>query len=105
MDDLTAEALLWGVESGYHDVFGSWHETNTETQRRLIAALSRGREQPPELAPAAEPIRACQGDGRRYWVLAVQLYALRSRRNWGQISAISPGSLISRHRAGPLVLG
>ena len=26
---------------------------------------------------------AYQGDGRRAWLLAVQLYAVRSRRNWG----------------------
>ena len=83
MDDLAAKAGLWGVESGYHDVFGNWHGTSAETQRRLIAALSHGRERPPKLAAAGEPIRAFQGDGGRYWVLAVQLYALRSRRNWG----------------------
>ena len=28
-------------------------------------------------------MRAYQGEGRRLWALAVQLYALRSRRNWG----------------------
>jgi len=83
MDDLAAKARLWGVENGYHDVFGNWHDASAETQQRLIAELSRGRERPPEVAPAAEPIRAFQGDGLRYWVLAIQLYALRSRRNWG----------------------
>ena len=83
MDDLAAQAGLWGVENGYHDVFGRWHEASAETQRRLVAALSQGLDRPPEIAPAGEPIRAFQGDGRRYWVLAVQLYALRSRRNWG----------------------
>src|SRR5262245_20781119 len=83
MDDLAAKARLWGVESGYHDVFGRWHETGAETPRRLIEALSRGRMRPPKSARAGEPILAFQGDGRRYWALAVQLYALRSRRNWG----------------------
>ena len=83
MDDLTAQAGLWGVVNGYHDVFGRWHETNAETQRSLVAALSHGLDRPPEIAPAGEAIRAFQGDGRRYWVLAVQLYALHSRRNWG----------------------
>ena len=83
MDDLTAEAGLWGVENGYHDVFGRWHETSAEVRRRLVAALSHGLDRPPEIEPAGETIRAFQGDGRRYWVLAVQLYALRSRRNWG----------------------
>ncbi|MGZ5803680.1 MAG: 4-alpha-glucanotransferase [Rhizomicrobium sp.] len=83
MEDLTAEARLWGLETGYHDVFGQWRAPSAETQRRLIAALSHGYERPPDIAPVGEPIRAFQGDGRRYWVLAVQLYAVRSRRNWG----------------------
>ena len=83
MDDLTAEARRWGVENGYYDVFGRWHEASAETQRRLVAALSRTRGQPPELTPVPEPVRVFQGDGRRHWVLSVQLYALRSRRNWG----------------------
>src|SRR5215467_938709 len=83
MDDLTAEAGLWGVENGYHDVFGRWQETSAEVRRRLVAALSHGLDRPPEIEPAGETIRAFQGDGRRYWLLAVQLYALRSRRNWG----------------------
>jgi len=83
MDDLAAKAGLWGVENGYHDVFGNWHGASAETQRQLIAALSRGLERPPEIAPVSERIRAFQGDGRRYWALGVQLYALRSHRNWG----------------------
>ncbi|MGC1879671.1 MAG: 4-alpha-glucanotransferase [Pseudolabrys sp.] len=83
MDDLAAEARRWGVENGYHDVFGRWHEASAETQRRLVAALSKTRGQPPELTAVPEPVRAFQGDGRRHWALAVQLYALRSRRNWG----------------------
>jgi 4-alpha-glucanotransferase len=83
MDDLAAEARRWGVENGYHDVFGRWHEASAETQRRLVAALSKTRGQPPELSAVPEPVRAFQGDGRRHWALAVQLYALRSRRNWG----------------------
>ncbi|MFZ1209760.1 MAG: 4-alpha-glucanotransferase, partial [Pseudolabrys sp.] len=83
MDDLAAEARRWGVENGYHDVFGRWHEASAETQRRLVAALSKTRGQPSELTAVPEPVRAFQGDGRRHWALAVQLYALRSRRNWG----------------------
>src|SRR5262249_29475208 len=54
-----------------------------ETQRRMVDVLSRGRARPPRVVPAGEPFHAFQGDGRRYWALAVQLYALRSRRNWG----------------------
>jgi 4-alpha-glucanotransferase len=84
MNDLTAEAQIWGVEPGYHDVFGRWHAASDETQRRLIAALSRGKAQPGPFAPALQTGRvAFQGDGRRYWLLALQLYMLRSDRNWG----------------------
>lgn len=83
MDDLTAEAEQWGVESGYFDIFGRWHVPSAETRRRLVAALSRGPAGPADAAQPGNLIRAFQGDGRRYWVLAVQLYALRSRRNWG----------------------
>jgi 4-alpha-glucanotransferase len=85
MNDLAATAEHWGVEQGYHDVFGHWHAASPETLARLIAALSAGREQPPQPAGAAAPevLRAFQGDGQRRWALAVQLYALRSQRNWG----------------------
>jgi 4-alpha-glucanotransferase len=83
MDHLAAESQLWGVENGYFDVFGQWRAASPETQRRLTEALADDYARPPEVAPVPEPLRAFQGDGRRYWVLAVQLYALRSRRNWG----------------------
>ncbi|HET9717398.1 MAG TPA: 4-alpha-glucanotransferase [Pseudolabrys sp.] len=83
MDDFSATPESWGIEAGYHDVFGSWHATSGETQERLLEILSQGQERPPEPAAIPEPIRAFQGDGRRTWALAVQLYAVRSRRNWG----------------------
>jgi 4-alpha-glucanotransferase len=82
MSDL-AEAERWGVEREYYDVFGKRYETTPETRARLIAAMAQGAAEPRPIEPAAEPIRAYQGDGRRLWALAVQLYALRSRRNWG----------------------
>src|SRR5262249_22983040 len=83
MDDLKAEARLWGVEDGYFDVCGRWHEPSEETRRLLVGALSGEHVCPASPPPIGEPIQAFQGDGRRYWLLAVQLYALRSRRNWG----------------------
>jgi 4-alpha-glucanotransferase len=49
---------------------------------RLVAAVSAGRERPVPFDRCA-PQRAFQGDGRRLWGIAVQLYALRSCRNWG----------------------
>lgn len=84
MDDLTAKAERWGIEPGYFDVFGGWHPVPRETLDRLIAALSAGGEPPQPASIAGDHLQAFQGNGRRWlWALAVQLYAVRSRRNWG----------------------
>jgi len=83
MNDLAAAARHWGIESEYYDVFGRRYSASPETLTRLIAAISAGCAEPRVLNAPAEPLRAYQGDGRRAWALAVQLYALRSRRNWG----------------------
>lgn len=83
MNDLAAEARIWGIEPGYHDVFGRWHAASDETQRRLIRALSQNKNRPRQFSAPGQMLRAFQGDGRRYWLLAVQLYTLRSSRNWG----------------------
>lgn len=85
MNDLQTLAQRWGIEPGYHDVFGKWHAASSETLRVLVEALSHGRAAPEsvEAAPAVAPLRAWQGDGRRHWLLAVQLYSLRSARNRG----------------------
>lgn len=84
MNDLTATAQAWGVESEYFDVFGKRYAAGPETLTRLVGALSTGRAGPAELDPVPQPAMRCwQGDGRRLWLLAAQLYALRSRRNWG----------------------
>jgi 4-alpha-glucanotransferase len=86
MKDFTAKAQIWGIEPGYYDVFGKWHDANSDTLARLIAALSSGRKRPSRndiVALPSDPLRAFQGDGRRLWAFSVQLYAVRSRRNWG----------------------
>jgi 4-alpha-glucanotransferase len=85
MSDLAEQAQRWGIEPGYHDVFGTWHPASDETLRLLTDVLSRGRTEPAGYPPPPEqaPLRAWQGDGNRHWVLAVQLYGLRSEKNWG----------------------
>src|SRR5687768_14257980 len=80
--DLKDEAQRWGIEPGYHDVFGKWHEASPEALRALIKALSHGRDKPLPSQEKIEPLRAFQGEGR-HWGLAVQLYSLRSPRGGG----------------------
>jgi 4-alpha-glucanotransferase len=84
MKDQAANARIWGIEPEYHDVFGRRYVVRPQTLARLVEAMSAGGIRPydPE-AKVPEPLRAFQGDGRRLWALAVQLYAVRSRRNWG----------------------
>jgi 4-alpha-glucanotransferase len=84
MDDLLATARLWGVAREYYDGLRKRHTASPEIMKRLIAAISAGRERPDHLPayPGGQQ-RAYQGNGRRLWGIAVQLYALLSRRNWG----------------------
>ena len=83
MNDLTTTAQIWGVEPQYYDVFGRCRIATPETLTRLIDAMAAARIAPRAADATVEPMRAFQGDGRRLWALAVQLYALRSQRNWG----------------------
>src|SRR5215470_2383083 len=82
MDEVAATARYWGVEPEYFDGFGRRHLASAATLERLVAAVSKGRDKPVQFdQPALR--RAYQGTGRRLWAIAVQLYAVRSRRNWG----------------------
>lgn len=81
---MTDTARAWGVEDGYHDVFGNWHQADRETVARLVDRLSAGRSAPSALpAPFQGELRAFQGGAGPSWGIAVQLYAVRSAANWG----------------------
>ncbi len=82
--DLTKLAMRWGIEPGYFDVQGRRRDADSDTLGRIIEVLSAGGNQPASANENVKtPERAYQGDGRKCWVLAVQLYGVRSRRNLG----------------------
>lgn len=84
MDRATELAEQWGIETGYFDVHGHWREADGATVHRIAESLSGlGLRRASLSAAASPPKSAFQGDGRRVWILAVQLYSLRSKRNWG----------------------
>jgi 4-alpha-glucanotransferase len=82
--DMTDESRLWGVEDGYHDVFGNWHQADVRTTSLLTNALSAASKDPAYLhAPVRGTLHAYQGGGERRWGVSVQLYSVQSTRNWG----------------------
>jgi 4-alpha-glucanotransferase len=95
MDEVAAAARLWGVEPEYFEAFG--HGASPARQRldRLVAAVSKGRNKPVQFDQPA-PRGAYQGTGRRLWAIALQLYAVRSPRNWGHGDFTDLGRLVSR---------
>jgi 4-alpha-glucanotransferase len=91
MKQWTEMAAQWGIEPGYFDVHGTRRDADEESLRLIVGALSRNGNQPATFDSAAkQPTPAFQGDGgktyggsSKTWLLAVQLYGLRSARNWG----------------------
>jgi 4-alpha-glucanotransferase len=77
-------AAQWGIDLSYFDIQGQRREAEGETVRRIAAGLAASGHPPAAGGAEARPVEpAFQGNGQRVWVLAVQLYGVRSRRNWG----------------------
>lgn len=102
MNDIAGEALRLGVETGYHDALGQWREPDPATLARIVAAVARvAPARPPAVRRGHDGQADDAGDGRPLlvapgsayqpdafrdgglWMLAVQLYGVRSARNWG----------------------
>ena len=86
MDGLKERAAQWGIETEYWDGLGRHRAVEAETLACLLDTLTKAG---PPVAPSASPAgsgHAYQGKEsapKKLWALAVQLYGVRSRRNWG----------------------
>ena len=87
-DELEMLCARAGIERAYFDQFGDRHEASAETVRAIAAAL--GADGAVAAAPANENrsdapayLPAALEAGRGIWGIALQLYALRSHRDWG----------------------
>jgi 4-alpha-glucanotransferase len=87
MDPILEEAAKWGVEASHYDGLGRHWQVEPSVLARILEAIgTRGSNPRPQAAPAAHAAPAFQGAHtlpQRSWAIAVQLYGLRSRRNWG----------------------
>ncbi len=90
---LAALAAHYGIAPAYYDIWGNQHATSSASCAALLAAMHVDPEQdlPPPSSPAhfqTEDVGRCHrpaalAAGGRLWGVTVQLYGLRSRRNWG----------------------
>jgi 4-alpha-glucanotransferase len=85
--NLRAEAARLGVQGEYIDALGRRRKVSRQALESIVRALRSGSARAvevPDSRPIASPPRqAFQGPAGRWWLLAVQLYGVRSRHNWG----------------------
>jgi 4-alpha-glucanotransferase len=87
MDSLFKRAAEYGIETEHWDGLGRHWKVEPLVLEKILAAIASKDE--PQVAPdtrAVTPGNAYQGSDtlpRRSWVIVVQLYGVRSGRNWG----------------------
>jgi (1->4)-alpha-D-glucan 1-alpha-D-glucosylmutase len=102
LEPLQQLADACGIAAAYQDIWGGHHTTSASARRDLLAAMHFDLTQPPAalLAEWQDADRNCPTlpsdttaarcfqpesvqNGARIWGLSLQLYSLRSQRNWG----------------------
>src|SRR5688572_10903134 len=87
MDGVFERAAQWGVETQHYDGLGRHWTVDPAVLARVLEAIGANDDTPgPQAPPAVNHHPAYQGNdslGRRSWAIAVQLYGIRSRHNWG----------------------
>ena len=82
--DLGAEAARLGIEVEYVDGRGRRQIVAPAVLQQIVEALGPAAAQAPAPGRSRRAVRpAFQGPAGRWWALAVQLYGIRSQRNWG----------------------
>lgn len=88
MNVLAERAARWGIESEYTDAFGRRQAVAPAALERILSILDASDTDSGQNRAAPPPLsvnRVYQGENpaAREWALAVQLYGVRSHRNWG----------------------
>ncbi len=106
MTDIASAAARCGVETGYHDARGQWRTPEAQALAKIVDVLATHEPRLPPVVVRDQQRRGEAGarpgqDEREVliaprssfqppalrdhgvWLLAVQLYGVRSRRNWG----------------------
>ena len=84
MADIAARARELGIQPEYDGMDGTRHQVPDSTLESLVEAFGRdAAAMRPQALQAPPGLRCYLPDGGRFWGVAVQLYQLRSARNWG----------------------
>src|SRR5712672_3488826 len=87
MDPMLEQAAKWGIEAAHYDGLGRHWQVDPSVLARILEAIGAQGKEPRHPDAAAEHVApAFQGRHtlpRRSWGIAVQLYGIRSHRNWG----------------------
>ncbi|MTE01238.1 4-alpha-glucanotransferase [Paracoccus sp. YIM 132242] len=83
MNDIGARARALGIQLDYEGVGGTRHEVPAETLEKLVAAFEPAPAMRPQALEAPDGVRCHLPEGPPAWGVAVQLYQIRTARNWG----------------------
>ena len=87
MDPILELAAKWGIEAAHYDGLGRHWQVDSSVLARILEAIGAHGKEPRHPEAAAEHVTpAFQGNHtlpQRSWGIAVQLYGIRSHRNWG----------------------
>ncbi len=90
MDRIGKQAAKWGIETSHYDGLGRHWQVEPAVLARILEAIGADAGEPPATPATGEvhstSVRAFQGGDalpQRAWAIAIQLYGVRSHRNWG----------------------